>query len=321
MKLSIITANTNEWHVLRPCLQSVYRQTTDLEFEFIVIDNASTDGSFDRIREEFPDVKVIVNPHNMGFAASNNRGLATATGDYILFLNPDTEIREHAISGIVRFMDRNPDVGLAGCKLILGDGSIQESLGSFPSVWNVFAETFFLYKIFPKTKLFGSYHMTYFDYRSTREVDWLCGAFLIVRRAVRDTIGLLDEQFYMYTEEVDYCCRAKQAGYATWYFHEAEVIHYWGGINMSQRVVLWMHGSQMIYFKKHFRGFKKAALVALKYTTLLLRTVVYFIGGSLSLNSALIKKGWYYAVAVGKLFAQSWEYDHGHSGPVEPWRV
>ena len=322
MKLSIITVCTNEWHVLQDCLASVYGQTGDLDFEFIVVDNASTDGSPDRIRETFPQVKLIHNPHNMGFAASNNRGIRVAAGDYILLLNPDTEVRDRAISKTVRFMDSHPEAGIVGCKLVLSDGTVQESLREFPSVWNVFSETSFLYRLFPKTKLFGSYYMTHFDYESSREVDWLCGAFLMMRRAVREEVGLLDEQFYMYTEEVDYCYRARQAGYRTWYFHEPVVLHHWGGISsVNQRVVLWMHGSKLLYFKKHFRGSEKILLIGLQYAGMLVRILVYFLGGLLAFRPKLLKKSRYYAVAVARLWTQPWEYVHGHTGSVQPWRI
>ncbi|MGB2957763.1 MAG: glycosyltransferase family 2 protein [Bacteroidota bacterium] len=322
MTLSIVIVNMNTWHVLQKCLRSVYRETPNLDFEVIVVDNASSDGSSDRIREEFERVRLIQSSDNIGFAAANNRGLSVASGNYILLLNPDTEIRDQAILKVVRFMDSRPDVGIAGCKLVFSDGTIQQSLRSFPSVWNLFAESTFLYRIFPKTKLFGNYYMTHFDYLSPRQVDWLCGAFLMMRRAVREEIGFLDEQFYMYSEEVDYCYRARQAGYSIWYFHEAVVLHLWGGISsVNQRVILWMHGSQLLYLKKHFRGFKKAILVGMKYSAMLLRTVVYFVVGGLSFNLKLLKKSQYYAVAVAKLLTQRWQYVHGHTGPVQPWRA
>ncbi|MCK5573683.1 MAG: glycosyltransferase family 2 protein [Bacteroidetes bacterium] len=322
MTLSIVIVNMNTWHVLQKCLRSVYRQTPDLDFEVIVVDNASSDGSPDRIRKEFQQVRLIQSSDNIGFAAANNRGLSIASGDYILLLNPDTEIRDQAILKVVRFMDSHPDVGIGGCKLVFSDGTIQQSLRSFPSVWNLFAESTFLYRLFPKTTLFGSYYMTHFDYLSTRQVDWLCGAFLMMQRALPEDIGFLDEQFYMYSEEIDYCYRAKQAGYTAWYFHEAEVVHHWGGVSaVDQRVVLWMHGSQLLYLKKHFRGLEKAVLVGMKYMAMLLRIVVYFVVGCLSFNPNLLKKSRYYTVAVAKLLTQRWEYVHDHTGAVQPWQV
>jgi GT2 family glycosyltransferase len=144
----------------------------------------------------------------------------------------------------------------------------------------------------------------------------------MMRKTVLDEIGLLDEQFYMYTEEMDYCYRARQAGHSTWYFHNAVVVHYWGGVSaVNQRVVLWMHGSQLLYLKKHFSGFEKMVIVGLKYAELFVRIPVYFVAGCLTFNAKLLRKSRYYAVAVVKLLTQRWEYVHGHPGPVRPWRV
>jgi len=322
MRLSIVTVNTNEWHVLEKCLTSVFDETRNIEFETIVVDNASNDGSRDLIRLKFPQVKVISTASNLGFAAANNCGIRRARGKYVLLLNPDTEIHGGAINRCLEYMDQRTSVGLLGCKLILPGGKIQESVRSFPTVWNVFCESTFLYLLFPKNEWIAKYHMTFFDYESNRVVDWVCGAFLLIRREVIEKIGLLDEQFYMYTEEVDYCYRAKRAGYLTCFFPTASVYHFWGGMNAANlRVILWTSGSQILFFKKHFDGFERLALIALKFGGIALRVFVYFIGGLVLRKASLLQKSKYAAVTFFRLLTGEWSYVRGYTGPVSPWKA
>ncbi|HJW27806.1 MAG TPA: glycosyltransferase family 2 protein, partial [Saprospiraceae bacterium] len=253
LDVSIITVGTNEMHWLRPCLQSVFEQTRGIAFEMIVVDNASSDGTGEMLSREFPQVKVLRNDRNLGFAASNNKAILISSGRYILLLNPDTRILNGAIQETVAFMDSHSRAGLVGCKLKYPDGRFQPTAYSFPTVWNMFAEAIFLYKVFPKTKLFGSYHLSYLDYDSDVEVDWLIGAYFLIRREVTQKIGILDEQFFMYTEDTDYCYRIKQAGYEVWFTSKAEVEHYYGGFSgINRRVVVWTHRSQVLFYQKHY---------------------------------------------------------------------
>jgi N-acetylglucosaminyl-diphospho-decaprenol L-rhamnosyltransferase len=322
MDLSIIVVNTNEWHVLRPCLESVYRETSGLEFEVIVVDNASTDGSPEHLQRTFPDVRVTRNTRNRGFAASNNAGIRIARGAFVLLLNPDTVVHERAIVRMVDLLSRTPGAGIAGCLLRLRNGSVQQSVRAFPALWEVFAEASFLYLLFPRTRLFGHYHMTDFDYLDRRQVDWLCGAFLLVRREVIDRVGLLDEQFFMYTEEVDYCLRARHAGFATWFFPDAEVTHLWGGMNaVNKRVVVWTHGSQMLYFHKHFRGWHGVLIRAIKCWGLANRIIVYAAVGAVTARKSLLAKAYYIWCGLWSILRGNWRYRHGYDGEVEPWPV
>jgi GT2 family glycosyltransferase len=321
MRLSIIIVNTSEWHVLQPCLASVYRETGGMDFEVIAVDNASRDGSPENIAREFPAVRVVRNPTNMGFAASNNRGIREAKGDFVLLLNPDTVVLDGAINKTLAFMESHPAAGISGCILELKDGSIQESLRSFPTLWNVFCESTFLYRLFPKTKTFGQYYMTNFHYDTVRKVDWLCGAYFMIRREVLDKIGMLDEQFYMYTEEVDYCYRASQAGYETWFIPGAKIIHYWGGVSAAgKRVIAWSNGSQMLFFQKHFKGVKKILLETLKCWGLLNRAILFALLGIFTVNKQRLQKGAYHALALGRILKGEWKYRNGYSGPVPAWR-
>jgi len=320
MVLSIITVNTNEWHVLQTCLRSVFEQTKGIEFEFIVVDNASTDGSKEKIAREYPQVKIITNSENLGFAAANNRGIEQACGKYVLLLNPDTEVLDNAIVKTVQFMESHPQAGISACKLLFPDRSLQRSVRSFPTVWNVFCESTFLYRLFPKSILFGKYYLSYFNYDAIMQVDWVCGAYIMMSRKVIDTVGLLDEQFYMYTEEVDYCHRAKNAGYEIWFIPDGEVIHFWGGVNaINRRVMLWTNASMMLYLQKHFYGVEKYLLMGLKYFGLVLRTIMYALVGCLLLSQKMFLKSYYTLYSLYKLVVTSWKYKHNYTGKVVPW--
>jgi GT2 family glycosyltransferase len=320
MTLSIIIVNWNGWHFLKTCLKSVFDQTQKIEFEVIVVDNASNDGSKEKLEQEFPQVKLISNLENLGFAAANNRGIVQALGEYVLLLNPDTEVLDGAITKTVRFMEAHPQTDIVGCKLLLPNRTLQRSVRLFPSVWNVFCESTFLYLLFPKSKTFGKYYLSYFNYETPAQVDWLSGAYMMIRRRVINSIGLLDEQFYMYTEEVDYCYRAMKSGFKVWYCPHAEVIHFWGGANaINRRTMLWTFASQMMYFQKHFKGREKYLLILLKYFGLVLRGVVYFLGGCITLNKLLLSKSYYALFAMYKLVFTPWRYRHNFVGKVSPW--
>jgi GT2 family glycosyltransferase len=320
--LSIIIVNTNEWHVLHPCLASVFRETEGVTFEVIVVDNASTDGSVEHLQQAFPSVRIVRNPRNRGFAASNNAGIRAAQGACVLLLNPDTVVHDRAITRVMDHLAQTSGAGIAGCLLRLQDGSVQQSLRSFPSLWDVFVEASFLYLVFPRTHLFGRYYMTDFDYRTPRQVDWLCGAFFLIRREVIDRIGVLDEQFFMYTEEVDYCLRARNAGFATWFFPDAEVTHLWGGMNaVNKRVLVWTHGSQMLYLDKHHRGAGGIAIRAVKCWGLANRMFVYAVAGVFTGRRKLLEKASYTWCGLRSILRGDWKYRRGHTGEVEPWPV
>lgn len=321
MDLSIIIADTNEWHFLQPCLRSVFAHMKELEFEVIVVDNASNDGSKEKLASEFPQVRVIRNEYNMGFAGANNVGIRESSARYVLLLNPDTIVPEGAIKETIKFMESKPKAGVVGCKLKYPDGRFQATTYSFPTVWNMFSEATFLYKLFPKTKLFGGYHLTYLDYKTDVQVDWLIGAYFLMRREVIDAIGILDDKIYMYADDIDYCYRTKQAGFEVWYTPRAEVVHYYGGINgVNKRVVIWIHRSQILIYQKLFSKTKRFMLVAMKYFGLTLRTLVYFIGGIGTANTMLLKKSWHALYSICIIAVSRWKYDPNLVGPEKPWK-
>ncbi len=308
----------NGKNLLRACLSSVLKETINTDFEVIVVDNASTDGTLEMLKNEFSRVNVISNTENMGFAAANNIGIRQANGRYILLLNPDTEILNGAIQETVAFMDKHPQAGIVGCKLIFPSGQIQTSLRSFPTIRNLLIETFFLEKIFPKT--FGKHFYLDFDHNSDKQVDWVSGAYFLIRREVIEKIGLLDEQFYMYSEEMDYCYRAKQAGYEIWFTNRGNVIHHWGGMSaINKRVAVWIQRSQLLFYQKYYNGLKKCSFIFIKYVNLIIRSICYFFCGIILSNKGLINKSMYSIYAVYRLITARWKYNHNFNGKIDPW--
>ncbi len=291
MQVSIIIVNYNTCNLLRECLSSILQHTHGLDFEIIVIDNASNDGSREMLEKEFPQVVRIYNPRNIGFAAANNQGIKRATGNYILLLNSDTRIIGDAIRATYDFMEKHPRVGIAGCKLLHADGSLQPSCRSFPSVWNIFVESFFLYLLFRNTKLFGRYYMSYFDHQSVCEVEVVMGAFMFIRRTTFDTVGLFDEDYFLYSEETDFCYRAHRAGIKTFFYPHAAIIHLEGGsASDSQLRFRRLHQGVLLFLRKHFTGASLIAAISLKQLGVILRIFIYFAGGQLTRNPLLVKK-------------------------------
>ena len=254
MDLSIIIVNWKVKDLLKKCLQSIFEQTKNISFEVFVVDNASSDGSVEMVREKFPQVDLIASSENLGFAKGNNLAIKKSRGRYILLLNPDTEILDNALEKMVRFMDAHLDCGISGCNLLNPDLSLQPSVRAFP---NLASQAFILLKIhhlLPHTKTIYKYLVQNFDYEKTQEVEQVMGAFMMIRREVVDKIGLLDENFWIWFEEVDFCKRAKSAGWEILYTPEAKIIHHFGqsfkqamGVKKQKD----FNRSLSYYFKKH----------------------------------------------------------------------
>ena len=251
--VSIIIVNWNTCDILSDCLVSVYEQTESVEFEVIVIDNHSTDGSVEMIKNKFPQVRLIENPANRGFAAANNQWITWAKGRYVLLLNSDTVVLDNAIAKIVSFADNKPDVAVAGCRVLNPDGTLQQTCSMFPSVFNMLLSSTYLYKLFPKSKLFGRERMSWWDRTDVREVDVVTGCFMLVRQDAIRKVGSMDERFFMYGEETDWCYRFRQAGWKVMFTPTAEIIHL-GGASSSKikpEMVLQLRGSILLFIKKH----------------------------------------------------------------------
>jgi GT2 family glycosyltransferase len=306
VKLSIIIINHNTCELLRTCLSSIYKQTQNIVFEVIVVDNGSTDGSREMLAQDFPQVVTIFNDENKGFAAANNQGIRQAKGESVLLLNSDTEILDRAIEKTISFMEQYPEASIAGCKLLNPDGTLQPSCRSFPSAWNLFAEATFLYLLFKKTELFGGYHKSDFSHTETRQVDVVMGAFMMIRREVFEKAGLLDESYFMYTEETDFCYRARQFGFKVYFTPEAQIIHHVAGSKKStQSYHEHLHLSQLLFIRKHFAGFNKALCVFWKRFGLALRVPVYMLACLLRFDRNRLQKALIYASVLGMSFRRN----------------
>jgi GT2 family glycosyltransferase/lipopolysaccharide/colanic/teichoic acid biosynthesis glycosyltransferase len=225
----VIIVNYNVREFLDHALTSVRKAMTGIRGEVIVVDNASDDGSVEMLRKRYPEVQRIANASNLGFAKANNLALRRARGDYLLLLNPDTIVQEDTFRVMITFFEQHPEVGLAGCKILNPDGSFQLACRrSFPTPWVAFTKLFGLSALFPTSKLFGRYNLTYLDPNETCEVDAVSGSFMMVRREVYERVGGLDEDFFMYGEDLDWCYRIQQAGWKIYYVPTTQIIHYKG---------------------------------------------------------------------------------------------
>ncbi|MDI1354029.1 MAG: glycosyltransferase [bacterium] len=255
LKLSVIIVNYNVKHFLEQCLFSVFKALKGIDSEVFVVDNNSVDGSLALLREKFAQVKIISNNQNLGFSRANNQAIRLATGKYVLLLNPDTVVQEDTFSQTLAFMDSHPDAGGLGIKMLDGKGAfLPESKRGLPTPEVAFYKIFGLAKLFPASKKFGQYHLTYLNKNANHEVDVLSGAFMLIRKETLDKIGLLDETFFMYGEDIDLSYRITQAGYKNYYFAGSSIIHYKGESTKKSSVnyVIVFYKAMAIFAKKHF---------------------------------------------------------------------
>lgn len=255
MKLSIVIVNYNVKYFLEQCLNSVRRAVKDIDAEVYVVDNNSVDNSVSMIREKFHEVKIIENKVNLGFSKANNQAIEISQGEYVLLLNPDTVLEDDTLIKVVGFMDEHPDAGGLGVKMIDGKGKfLPESKRGLPTPDVAFYKIFGLSKFFPKSKVFGKYHLGFLDKDQVHEVDVLSGAFMLLRKSVLDKIGLLDEAFFMYGEDIDLSYRITKAGYKNYYYPETRIIHYKGESTKKGSVnyVVVFYNAMIIFARKHF---------------------------------------------------------------------
>jgi GT2 family glycosyltransferase len=257
LDISVIIVNYNVRYFIEQCLTSVLKAKKDLNIEIIVVDNNSVDNSVAAIRKKFPTVNLIANKENVGFAKANNQAIKISKGKYFLLLNPDTLIEEDTLVKIYNFMEKNPDAGALGVKLIDGEGKfLPESKRSLPTLLTSLYRFVGLSKIFPKSKIFNKYNLGHLDDDKTYEVDVLCGAFMFIRCDILPSVGYLDEDFFMYGEDIDYSYRIKNAGYKIYYFHETTIIHFKG--ESTKKSSLKYHNifykAMAIFAKKHYGG-------------------------------------------------------------------
>ena len=257
MRLSVIIVNYNVKFFLEQCLYSVRKAAVSGGMETIVVDNLSTDDSLAYLRPKFPEVSFIANDANTGFGRACNRGLVQATGELVLFLNPDTIIPEGCLTKCLEFFDTHADCGALGVQMIDGAGKfLKESKRSFPSPLTSLYKLFGLSLLFPRSKVFGRYHLGHLPNNETHEVDVLAGAFMMVRRTVLDQTGGFDETFFMYGEDVDLSYRIQKAGFRNYYFADTTIIHFKGESTKrgSLNYVRMFYKAMSIFVRKHYGG-------------------------------------------------------------------
>jgi O-antigen biosynthesis protein len=277
--ISVIIVNYNVRQFLENALTSVQRALEGIAGEIIVVDNASEDGSAEMVRAKFPHVRLFPQEKNFGFARANNVGIAQARGRYFLLLNPDTVVQENTIRTMVKFCDEHPRAGLAGCKILNPDGSFQlPCRRSFPTPWVALTKTFGLSAMFPRSRLFGRYNLTYLDPEATYEVDAISGSFMMIRREAFERVGGLDESFFMYGEDLDYCYRIRSAGFAVYYVHATAIIHYKGESTRRSSIneLRVFYQAMVLFVEKHYR--RSAILRAVLYAGIQVRGAIARLG-------------------------------------------
>lgn len=279
MKLSIVIVNYNVKFYLEQCLRSVERAVEGTECEIIVIDNASTDDSIKYLRPRFPDVVWIENEENGGFSHGNNIGFAKAKGEYILMLNPDTIVTKKAIKGCIEFMDKHPEAGAAGVKMINKDGTFAlESRRGIVKPWVAFCKATGLCKKFPESRLFGHYYMSYLDTEEINPIEMVSGAYMFLRHKTLQKTGTLDEQFFMYWEDSDLSYRILKSGEKNYYL-PYPIFHYKGESSVKSRLRYryWLYSSLQIFFKKHFPIYNIIFYIPIRIAVAILKLRIHFI--------------------------------------------
>jgi GT2 family glycosyltransferase len=254
LSICIVTLQARDY--LKECLKSISENTHRISLEIIVVDNGSCDGTQEMLASEFPYIHLIQNLQNEGFSRPMNKALHASQGRYLLLLNPDTVVQPHAFEVMMKFMDENAEVGICGPKLLNQDGSMQKQCRrSAAGPWDTFTYISGLAGLFPKSELFGGYLMTYKDEDVIHEAEAVSGACMLIRREVVEQIGYLDERFFAYQEDADYCFQARKAGWKVIYFPEVKIIHYGGRggtrVFPLQAILEW-HRSYWLYYRKNF---------------------------------------------------------------------
>lgn len=266
MDLSVVIVNWKVKVLLRQCLASIYRETRDLDFDVWVVDNDSRDGSVEMVRAEFPQARLIANEHNLGFAAANNQAIHESRADFVLLLNPDTEIRENAFAKLVTYARANPRIGVVGPRLLNPDGSLQPSVRHFPTLASQLLILFKLHHLWPGLPAFRHYLAADFDYDRAQPCDQVMGAAFLISRKLLDRVGPLDERYFVWFEEVDYCRAARRAGFEVAYWPGAQVVHHgaesFGQLFGPRRQRLFNDSLRKYFLKNHGRAAWLALTIA-----------------------------------------------------------
>ena len=257
MDISVIIVNYNVREFLNNALISLFKSLEGYSSEVFVVDNASDDGSVELVQSKFPQVNLVANPVNVGFAKANNQALALSKGKFLLLLNPDTLVQEDTFEKLIDFFSSNNNAGMIGCKILNPDGSLQLACRrSFPTPWTAFTKTFGLSSLFPKSKLFARYNLTYLDPDKSYEVDAVSGSFMMMKREVFEKIGGLDETFFMYGEDLDWCFRVQQSGWKVYYVPATSIVHYKGESTKRSDIdeLKVFYNAMRLFVRKHHAG-------------------------------------------------------------------
>ncbi|MCB9240844.1 MAG: glycosyltransferase [Flavobacteriales bacterium] len=309
MKLSVIIVNYNVKYFLEQCLISVFKAMEGIDGEVWVVDNNSADASMEMVHRLFPQVRCIENKDNVGFSKANNQAMLQSSGEYILLLNPDTVVEEDTFHKCLQYMDDHPDVGGLGVKMIDGKGQyLPESKRGLPTPEVALYKMIGLNKLFPKSRRFGKYHMGFVGENETAAVDVLAGAYMWMRKSVLDEVGLLDETFFMYGEDIDLSYRITQGGYQNVYFPETSIIHYKGESTkkMTVNYVFIFYKAMVIFARKHYKGRHARTFI------FLINLAIYG-RAALAVVQRMVSKSWLFVVdlilVLGGLFLikEYWE--------------
>ncbi|PLX10780.1 MAG: glycosyl transferase family 2 [Marinilabiliales bacterium] len=322
MKISVVIVNYNVEYFLDQCLSSLRKAMKNIEGEIIVVDNNSVDGSCSMVRKKYPEVILIDNKDNKGFSSANNQGIKISKGEYVLILNPDTVVEDDTLTKVIGFMDSHPDAGALGVKMVDGSGKfLPESKRGLPTPGTAFYKMSGISSLFPKSRRFSKYHLGYLDENQIHKVEILAGAFMLMRKTVLDEIGLLDEDFFMYGEDIDLSYRVIKAGYNNYYYPETRIIHYKGESTKKSSVnyVLVFYNAMVIFARKHFtdnnaRAFASLIKVAVYFRAFLAilsrifsRLSLPFIDGSILYGGAYLLK---------TIWGRSFIYSEGGNYPI-----
>lgn len=255
LDLSIVIVNYNTGDLLRECLRSLFASEGDFTYQVTVVDNHSQDGSAAIVRRDFPQVDLLENPENVGYARANNQGLKSQKAHYYLLLNPDTVLPPGALSGMLSFMEEHPQAGIAGPKLMMADGRLDLACRrSFPTPEVSFYRLSGLGRLFPGSKRFGRYNLTYLDPDQVAGVDSVVGAFMMIRGETLEEVGYLDEGFFLYGEDLDFAYRAKKAGWKVYYNPQVTVLHYKrrSSSQNRKRAQHEFYRAMHLFYRKHY---------------------------------------------------------------------
>jgi GT2 family glycosyltransferase len=290
--ISVIIVNYNVEFFLEQCLNAVQKAVKNISAEVYVVDNNSIDGSVEMVQQKFPNVNLIANKDNKGFSSANNQAIELSNAKYVLLLNPDTVIEEDTLEKVVDFMDKHPESGGLGVRMLDGKGNfLPESKRGLPTPAVAFYKIFGLSRLFPRSKTFAQYHAGHISEFTTSEIDILSGAFMLMRSEALEKVGLLDETFFMYGEDIDLSYRILKGGYKNYYFADTRIIHYKGESTKKSSVnyVFVFYRAMVIFAQKHFSQSNA------KTFSFLINAAIYF-RASLAIASRFVKKSFLYAV-------------------------